>query len=66
MTSAQIWRLLRNPNQLDKWITASMDAASRARVDEDIPWTLTRNGVTREWDEVECRMSYVSGVEDVA
>ena len=66
MTSAQIWRLLRNPNQLNKWITASMDAASAARTDEDIPWTVTYNGVTREWDEREGRMAYVSGVEDAS
>ena len=64
MTSAQIWRLLRNPAALDAWITASMDAASAARVDEDIPWTVTRNGITREWDEREGRMAYVSGAEN--
>ena len=66
MPSTQIWRLLRNPPALDAWITANMDAASAARTDDDIPWTLTYNGVTREWDEAECRMAYVSGVEDVA
>ena len=66
MTSAEAWKLLRNPTALDAWITASMDAASAARTDEDIPWTITHNGITREWDETECRMAYVSGIEDVA
>lgn len=64
MTAARIWKLLHNPAQIDAWITASMEAADRARVDDDIPWTVTRDGVTREWDERECRMSYVSGVEN--
>ena len=64
MTSAEAWKLLSNPAALDTWITASMEAASAARTDEDIPWTVTCGGITREWDKIECRMNYVSGVEN--